>query len=287
MTPRTSSPARAGGVGEPAGVRRAAMPQRGSPTFTSMSTSRMPLAAAAASVASLSTATVTRAGARGHGPQAARVERLVGEQQVVAEAGRGHAHDLAGRGAGEGRWPCRACARARAVHLWALTWGRSGGAGAGGRHGGEVVLEGVDIDHERRRGQVVTFTSVFYPPPTVGTRPARRTPARTAPSAVRGLLGAAQPVNEGRRSALRSHPVRGGRSGTWERPGERLRTVGRMSMVTFTEIMRIAELRDELVTLGQLRKHGLSHDTIRRLGQVPAAHARLPRCVQRGPWSVG
>jgi very-short-patch-repair endonuclease len=38
-----------------------------------------------------------------------------------------------------------------------------------------------------------------------------------------------------------------------------------MSMVTVTEIMRIAELREELITLGQLRKLGLSSDAVYRL----------------------
>jgi len=38
-----------------------------------------------------------------------------------------------------------------------------------------------------------------------------------------------------------------------------------MSMVTINEIMRIAALRDELVTDRQLRKHGLSRDTVAHL----------------------
>jgi hypothetical protein len=38
-----------------------------------------------------------------------------------------------------------------------------------------------------------------------------------------------------------------------------------MSMVTVNEIMRIAALRDELVTRHQLRKHGLSRDTVNHL----------------------
>ena len=33
-----------------------------------------------------------------------------------------------------------------------------------------------------------------------------------------------------------------------------------MSMITLTEIMRIAALRDELITYRQLRKHGLTRD---------------------------
>src|SRR3954447_2920508 len=41
-----------------------------------------------------------------------------------------------------------------------------------------------------------------------------------------------------------------------------------MSMVTLNEIMRIAALRDDLVTYRQLRKHGLTSDAVAHLVQV-------------------
>ena len=52
-------------------------------------------------------------------------------------------------------------------------------------------------------------------------------------------------------------------------------------MVTVNEIMRIAALRDELVTLHQLRKHGLSRDTVAHL-----VHSRVLTPVFRGVYSV-
>ena len=57
----------------------------------------MPCAAAASTVARESTATVTRAPQSRHRAQPVGVDGLVGEQQVVAEAGRGEADDLARR----------------------------------------------------------------------------------------------------------------------------------------------------------------------------------------------
>src|ERR1019366_1758401 len=49
------------------------------------------------------------------GRKAARIEHFVGEQEIVAQVKR--------------LWPARACILARAVHLWALTCGRSRGPG--------------------------------------------------------------------------------------------------------------------------------------------------------------
>jgi hypothetical protein len=54
-----------------------------------------------------------------------------------------------------------------------------------------------------------------------------------------------------------------------------------MSMVTHNEIMRIAALRDDLVTDRQLRKHGLSRDTVAHL-----VHARVLTPVFRQVYSV-
>ena len=72
-------------------------------------------------VASESTATVTRAPLRGQGGQAPPVDDLVGEQQVLAQAGPGHALPLGHRGAREAdvAWARRRAASA--VHLWAFT----------------------------------------------------------------------------------------------------------------------------------------------------------------------
>src|SRR4051794_29253783 len=54
-----------------------------------------------------------------------------------------------------------------------------------------------------------------------------------------------------------------------------------MSMITITEVMRIAELRDQLITLRQLRKHGLSNDVIHHW-----VKDRLLTPVFRGVYSV-
>ena len=68
-----------------------------------MTQSRMPACAAAAIVASLSTASVTPAvvAERGEHLQPAWIDDLVGDEEVVAEAGRGHADRLPWGGARE------------------------------------------------------------------------------------------------------------------------------------------------------------------------------------------
>ena len=91
--------------------RPVSTPHRGMPTLTSTSTSVTPPLAAASTVSSESTAAVTRAvplRARAPRRSADGAEHLVREQQVVAEAGRGHALHLADGGAAE-----RAVARRR------------------------------------------------------------------------------------------------------------------------------------------------------------------------------
>ena len=60
-----------------------------------------------------------------------------------------------------------------------------------------------------------------------------------------------------------------------------LRSVPPMSMITTAEIMRIAELRDGLVTRDQLRKHGLSGPQVSRL-----VFAEVLRPVFRGVYAV-
>ena len=89
------------------------------------------------------------------GAEPGGVDHLVGQQQVVAQAGRGHPLHLPDGGAGEGRGgPRRAWRRASAVHLCALTWGRSRGPGRAAGHGGEIVLEQAPVDDQSGRGQL-------------------------------------------------------------------------------------------------------------------------------------
>src|SRR5215467_9745736 len=61
-----------------------------------------------------------------------------------------------------------------------------------------------------------------------------------------------------------------------------------MSMITTAEIMRIAELRDGLVTRGQLRKHGLSERQISRLVVADVLHPvfRGVYALVRPPWPL-
>jgi hypothetical protein len=54
-----------------------------------------------------------------------------------------------------------------------------------------------------------------------------------------------------------------------------------VSTTTITEIMRIAELRDELITIGQLRKLGLSSGAVARL-----VRSRLLTPIYRGVYTV-
>ena len=61
-----------------------------------------------------------------------------------------------------------------------------------------------------------------------------------------------------------------------------------MSMITTAEIVRIAELRDGLVTRGQLKKHGLSETQISRLVLARVLHPvfRAVYALEPRPWSV-
>jgi very-short-patch-repair endonuclease len=62
-----------------------------------------------------------------------------------------------------------------------------------------------------------------------------------------------------------------------------------MSMITTAEIMRIAELRDGLVTRGQLRKHGLTERQISRLVLSRVLHPvfRGIYALAPPPWPLG
>ena len=140
MTPRTVRPRRAG-ERRPGGRRRSgAQPQRGRPTLTSMSTSRDAggrggvdgrLAVDGDGHADAA------ACSGGHGAQAVGVERLVGEEQVVAEAGRGHADHLPRRGAGE-------------------AWCGRGGPGARGER---RALVGLDVRAQRGPGRAAAIVA--------------------------------------------------------------------------------------------------------------------------------
>ena len=107
-------------------------------------------------VSSESTATVMRAPPSASSAEPAGVEHLVGQQQVVAEAGGGHALHLRGwwrsRSA---RWPASASRRASAVDLNALTWGRRRGPGQAAAITATLLVEGVEIDDEGGRGEIV------------------------------------------------------------------------------------------------------------------------------------
>ena len=87
--------------------------------------------------------------------QAWGVERLVGQQQVVAQPGVGHALHLAQGRAAEGLvapelgHPARQLRRLERLHVRPESATRPGGG-----HGGDVGVERVDVDDERRCGQV-------------------------------------------------------------------------------------------------------------------------------------
>ncbi len=129
MTPRTVRPsARARSASGPASA--GSQPQRGRPTLTSISTSRTPPAAAAARVASESTATVTRAV-----PAATSAPRRVQSSTSLASS-RSSPRPAAAMPSisrtvaqQKVRCPASASRRASAVDLNAFTWGRSRGPG--------------------------------------------------------------------------------------------------------------------------------------------------------------
>ena len=155
------SPSRRGPRGRPAArgsARRpaspGAMPHLGSPTLTSIRHRPIPAAAAAAIVASESTATVTGGVEPRHRPQPLRVDRLVGQQQVVAEPRRGHADDLSRRRARERRVAgLRLDARQRGA-LVGLDVRTQRRARSGGRHRRHVAVDRRRIGHERGRPQL-------------------------------------------------------------------------------------------------------------------------------------
>ena len=133
-------------------------PQRGRPMSTSISTSSIPAAAAASIVSGESTATVIRAPSCRSAIRARRVGSSVSlaSNRSSPTPAVGHPDHLARCGAGErrgGRVPGRG-QRGALVRLDVRAQ-RAPGRGRGHRR--QVVVQRVDVDQQRRRGQVVTF----------------------------------------------------------------------------------------------------------------------------------
>src|SRR5580704_12403034 len=124
ITPRTTSPAaRARSASRPASS--GAHPQRGSPTFTSMRTSATPPWTATSIVASESTANVTRAPRLANAPsRLASATSLANSKSSPSPAS---AMPSISRMVAQVQalFPSAAWRAANAVHLCALTWGRS------------------------------------------------------------------------------------------------------------------------------------------------------------------
>src|SRR4029453_906444 len=91
---------------------------------------------------------------RDHGTQPPAVEHLVGQEQVVAEPGGGHALDLPDGGAAEGAVPRVGQPPGQGGRLERLDVGPEPGAGGGGGHGGDVVVERREVDDQGRGGDV-------------------------------------------------------------------------------------------------------------------------------------
>ena len=114
----------------------------------------MPLRAAASIVASESTATVTRAPQSRERAQAVVVDRLVGEEQIVAEAGAGQAEQLARRRAGETEVAAARLLAREGGALVCLHVRPEPRAGKRGGHRVEVAGERRRVDHERRSREI-------------------------------------------------------------------------------------------------------------------------------------
>src|SRR5271154_6358970 len=124
MTPRTVRPAaRARSASRPASP--GGQPQRGRPTFTSISTSGTPARAAASLVASESTATVMRAPARASTPSRVASTTSLANSRSSPSPARTIPSISCTVAQGNPAWPAAAWWEASAVHLCALTCGRS------------------------------------------------------------------------------------------------------------------------------------------------------------------
>ncbi len=136
----------------------------GRPTLTSMSTSRMPAVAAASIVASLSTATVTRASrSAAIALSRAGIDALVREEEVFAEARLRHSDDLEWRGARERPMPdCELLRRERGA-LVRLHVGAAAAAGQRRGHRREVVVQIGRFDDQcggRKLGEAHALTLI-------------------------------------------------------------------------------------------------------------------------------
>ena len=124
ITPRTSRPdRRATSANRPASPGE--QPQRGRPTFTSMSTSGIRARAAAAMVSSESTATVIRAPERDSSPSLVASTTSLARRRSCPSPARAMPSISSMVAQVNPRCPSDAWWPARAVHLCAFTWGRS------------------------------------------------------------------------------------------------------------------------------------------------------------------
>ena len=90
-----------------------------------------------------------------HRPQPGRVDGLVRQEQVVAEAGRRHAHHLTWRRTRERGVAVRGLSTGQLGRLVRLDVGTQRGARPGGGHGRDVGVEGVEVGPQDRCGSLV------------------------------------------------------------------------------------------------------------------------------------
>ena len=109
---------------------------------------------------------------RAQGFEAAGIDDLVGDEQVVAQPGRRHADGFSRRGARERRVAGIALAGGDGGALVRLDVRAQRGTGVGRSHRGQVGVERVDVDDHRRCRQVVhvhrppsVARSLIEPPP--------------------------------------------------------------------------------------------------------------------------
>ena len=92
-----------------------------------------------------------------HQRQAGGVQHLVGQQQVVTEAGSDHSQHLSRGRAGERAMPVRPLCRGQRGAFVGLHMRPQGAARMGGGHGGQVGLQQVSVDDQRWSRQVVNI----------------------------------------------------------------------------------------------------------------------------------
>ena len=101
------------------------------------------------------------------------VGHLVGQEEVLAEAGVGHALHLGNGGAGEPCVPVRGLASRQRRALVRLHVGTQPVPGQGLRHGAQVGLESRRVDHEGRRRELRGLHSRQASDPPPGARRGR------------------------------------------------------------------------------------------------------------------